>query len=59
MFQRRFHGGKELRAAMWLRVRIECSHSFDESCRRAAYSYQHDFMSGDASDVAVRITNAQ
>ena len=59
MFQRRFHGGKELRAAMWLRVRIECSHSFDEACRRSAYSYQHDFTYGEASDVAVRITNAQ
>lgn len=59
MFQRRFHGGKELRAAMWLRVRIECSHSLDEACRRAAYSYQHDVTDGEASDVAVRITNAQ
>lgn len=58
MFQRRFHGGKELRAAMWLRVRIECGHTFDEACRRAAYSYQHDVTSGEATEVAIRITNA-
>ena len=59
VYQRRFNGGKELHAAMWLRVRIECSHAFDESCRRAAYSYQHAATSGEASDVAIRITNAQ
>lgn len=59
MFQRRFVSGKELRAAMWLRVRISCAHTFDETCRRAAYSYQHDVPGGEASDVAVRITNAQ
>lgn len=56
---RRFAGGKEMHAAMWLRVRIACDHSMDEACRRAAYSYQHDVPSGMASDVAVRITNAQ
>ncbi|HET9988680.1 MAG TPA: FecR family protein [Kofleriaceae bacterium] len=56
---RRFAGGKEMHAAMWLRVRIACDHSIDEACRRAAYSYQHDVPSGAASDVAVRITNAQ
>jgi hypothetical protein len=56
---RRFAGGKEMHAAMWLRVRIACDHSIDEACRRAAYSYQHDVPTGPASDVAVRITNAQ
>jgi hypothetical protein len=59
VYTRRFNGGKELHAALWLRVRIECSHAFDESCRRAAYSYQHEQTSGEASSVAVRITNAQ
>jgi hypothetical protein len=59
VYQRRFNGGKELHAAMWLRVRIECSHAVDEDCRRAAYSYQHAAASGEASDVAIRITNAQ
>jgi FecR-like protein len=56
---RRFAGGKEMHAAMWLRVRIACAHTIDEACRRAAYSYQHDVPSGTASEVAVRITNAQ
>jgi hypothetical protein len=56
---RRFAGGKEMHAAMWLRVRIACDHTLDEGCRRAAYSYQHDVPSGPASEVAVRITNAQ
>jgi len=56
---RRFAGGKEMHAAMWLRVRIACEHSIDDVCRRAAYSYQHDVPSGAASEVAVRITNAQ
>jgi hypothetical protein len=56
---RRFAGGKEMHAAMWLRVRIACDHTLDEACRRAAYSYQHDVPAGAGSEVAVRITNAQ
>ncbi|MEO6776253.1 MAG: FecR family protein [Kofleriaceae bacterium] len=56
---RRFAGGKDMHAAMWLRVRIACEHAIDETCRRAAYSYQHAVPAGPASDVAVRITNAQ
>jgi hypothetical protein len=56
---RRFAGGKEMHAAMWLRVRIACDHTLDEGCRRAAYSYQHDVPAGVGSEVAVRITNAQ
>ena len=59
MYRRRFAGGKELHAAQWLRVRIECSHTVDEACRRAAYSYQHEVTSGRASDIAIRITNTQ
>jgi hypothetical protein len=59
MYRRRFSGGKEMHAAQWLRVRIECGHAVDEACRRAAYSYQHEVPSGLASDVAIRITNAQ
>ncbi len=59
MYRRRFAGGKEMHAAQWLRVRIECSHTVDEACRRAAYSYQHEVTSGLASEVAIRITNAQ
>jgi hypothetical protein len=59
MYRSRFARGKEMAAALWLRVRIECGHAIDESCRRAAYSYQHEVVTGDAADVAIRITNAQ
>ncbi|MFT3696460.1 MAG: FecR family protein [Kofleriaceae bacterium] len=58
VFMRRFHAGAERDAAMWLRVRIACEKSLDETCRRAAYSYQHEVSSGEGADVAVRITNA-
>ena len=59
MYQRRFAGGREQRAALWLRVRILCGHSIDDECRKAAYTYQHEVPSGEAADVAIRITNAQ
>ena len=58
MYRRRFAAGKEMNAVLWLRVRIECGHSIDEECRRAAYTYQHEVTTGDATDVAIRITNA-
>ncbi|HTR50069.1 MAG TPA: FecR family protein [Kofleriaceae bacterium] len=51
--------GKELAAALWLRVRITCSHAIDDECREAAYSYQRAVPTGSAADVAIRITNAQ
>jgi hypothetical protein len=59
MYRRRFAGGKEMSAAMWLRLRIECGHSIDEECRRAAYTYQHEVTTGETAEVAIRITNAQ
>lgn len=59
MYQRRFSGGREKRAALWLRVRILCGHAIDDDCRKAAYSYQHVVPSGEAAEVAIRITNAQ
>ena len=59
LYRRRFTNGKERTAAMWLRVRVACSHRIDEECRSAAYSYQREAPTGDAADVAVRITNAQ
>lgn len=58
VFVRRFHAGPERDAAMWLRVRLACEKALDETCRRAAYSYQHEVASGEGFDVAVRITNA-
>jgi hypothetical protein len=59
MYRRRFASGKEMSAALWLRVRIQCGHTIDEDCRRAAYSYQHEVTTGEAAEVAIRITNAQ
>jgi FecR protein len=59
LYRRRFTNGKERLAAMWLRVRVACGHTIDEECRSAAYSYQRDVPTGDAADVAIRITNAQ
>ena len=59
MYHRRFAGGREMHAALWLRVRILCGHAIDDECRKAAYTYQHEVPSGPAADVAIRITNAQ
>ncbi len=59
LYRRRFTSGKERTAAMWLRVRVACSHTIGEECRSAAYSYQREGPAGDAADVAIRITNAQ
>ncbi len=59
MYRRRFAGGRERNAALWLRVRIVCGHAIDDECRKAAYTYQHEVPSGPAADVAIRITNAQ
>lgn len=59
MYRRRFEGGREMHAALWLRVRILCGHAIDDECRKAAYAYQHEVPSGPAADLAIRITNAQ
>jgi hypothetical protein len=59
VYRRRFAGGNEMHAAAWLRVRIACEHAIDDECRKAAYAYQHDVPVGSATEVAVRITNAQ
>ncbi|HEY1555581.1 MAG TPA: FecR family protein [Kofleriaceae bacterium] len=60
LYQARFGSrGKELAAALWLRVRITCGHAIDDDCRKAAYSYEHAVPTGPAADVAIRITNAQ
>jgi hypothetical protein len=59
IYRRRFSRGRELDAALWLRVRILCAHAIDDDCRQAAYGYQHGAPTGAAADVAVRITNVQ
>lgn len=59
MYHRRFAGGREMHAALWLQVRILCGHKIDDECRKAAYTYQHEVPSGPAAELAIRITNAQ
>lgn len=59
MYRRRFAGGREMHAALWLLVRIHCGKAIDDECRKAAYTYQHEATSGPATDLAIRITNAQ
>jgi len=58
-YVRRFPGGKEYRAALWLRVRILCLDKLDDRCRAAAYTYLHEAPDGSAARVAERITVAE
>ena len=59
MYHRRFAGGREMHAALWLQVRILCGRKIDDDCRKAAYTYQHEVPGGPAAELAIRITNAQ
>jgi hypothetical protein len=56
LYLRRFTGGKEYAAALWLRVRILCLRDLDERCRQAAYSYVHQAPGSDAAHLAELIT---
>jgi len=55
-YVRRFPGGKEYRAVLWLRVRILCLDKIDDRCRAAAYRYLHDAPDGPAVHVAESLT---
>jgi hypothetical protein len=55
-YVRRFPGGKEFRAALWLRVRILCLERFDDRCRAAAYTYLHAAPDAPAARVAELLT---
>ena len=55
-YVRRFPGGKEYRAALWLRVRILCLDKLDDRCRAAAYTFVHQAPDAPAARVAERIT---
>jgi len=59
-YLRRFPGGKEYTAALWLRVRILCLRELDDRCRQAAYTYLHQAPKGDAKamDLAGDITHS-
>ena len=56
LYLRRFTGGKEYAAALWLRVRILCLRDLDDRCRQAAYTYVHQAPNGPASSLAELIT---
>jgi hypothetical protein len=55
-YVRRFPGGKEYRAALWLRVRILCLDKIDDRCRAAAYTYLHEAPESPAARVAELVT---
>jgi hypothetical protein len=55
-YVRRFPGGKEYRAALWLRVRVLCLARIDDRCRAAAYRYLHEASDGPAARIAERLT---
>lgn len=55
-YVRRFPGGKEYRAVLWLRVRILCLDKIDDRCRAAAYTYLHEAPDGPAAHVAELLT---
>jgi hypothetical protein len=58
-YVRRFPGGKEYRAALWLRVRILCLDKIDDRCRAAAYTYLHQAPDTPAARVAELITQTE
>ncbi|MBC7976744.1 MAG: hypothetical protein H7138_17355, partial [Myxococcales bacterium] len=55
-YVRRFPGGKEYRAALWLRVRILCLDKLDDRCRAAAYTFVHEAPDAAGARVAELIT---
>ena len=57
-YVRRFVGGKEYKAALWLRVRILCVKTVDDRCRQAAYTYLHQATDTPAARVAEALTLA-
>ncbi|HEX3757547.1 MAG TPA: hypothetical protein VHW23_02535, partial [Kofleriaceae bacterium] len=58
-YVRRFPGGKQYRAALWLRVRIQCLERFDAACHAAAYTYLHEAPDAPAAHVAELLTQAE
>jgi FecR-like protein len=58
-YVRRFPGGKEYRAVLWLRVRILCLDKIDDRCRAAAYTYLHEAPDDPAAHVAELVTMTQ
>jgi hypothetical protein len=57
-YLRRFVGGKEYVAALWLRVRILCAKGVDEHCRQAAYAHMHQASGTPSAKVSEALTLA-
>jgi len=55
-YMRRFSGGREYRAALWLRVRILCTRAVDDRCRQAAHTYMRQATDTPAAKIAERLT---
>jgi hypothetical protein len=51
-YVRRFRGGAEYKAALWLRVRIKCRLRVDDNCRQAAFTYAHEDPGTPAGELA-------
>jgi hypothetical protein len=58
-YERAYPAGREIRSALWLRLRILCRVAIDEQCRQAAVTYQRKAAEGPALHVAQRITKPQ
>jgi FecR protein len=58
-YERAYPAGREIRSALWLRLRILCRVAIDEQCRQAAVTYQRKAVEGPALHVAQRITKPQ
>ena len=51
-YVRRFRGGAEYKAALWLRVVIKCRQAIDDHCRQAAFTYAHEDPSSKQGELA-------
>jgi hypothetical protein len=58
-YVRRFSGGGQLEAVLWLRLRLLCARSLDAPCRAAAHTYIARFPNSNKADVAVRVTESR
>jgi len=58
-YEHAYPAGREIRSALWLKLRILCRVAIDEQCRQAAVAYQRKGVESPALHVAERITKQQ
>lgn len=57
-YEKRFPHGKQAESVLWLRIRILCERSLDDSCRSAAHSFLRKFPGAEGkAAIATRIVN--